>query len=150
MSSNSCMPKENRLIGKSQIFWQSSLLKFFQARSSKAKTRKFSTKKSLSLSNSIDLRCSRESHFWISSTLTVSSGLSTPRAKLMSDTSRMRTTGFFGKFLSGYLKISWSVLCDASSTALKNRKNTQEYSIIEKQSGVLSWNYRSRIFSKRR
>ena len=68
----------------------------------------------------------------------------------MSDTSRTRITGSFGKFLSGYSKISWSVLCAASSTVQRNRKNTQEYSITEKQSGVLSWNYRSRISSKRR
>ena len=68
----------------------------------------------------------------------------------MSDTSRTRITGSSGKFSSGYLKISWLVLCDASSTVRRNKKNTREYSTIEKQSGVLSWNYQSRIFSKRR
>jgi hypothetical protein len=66
----------------------------------------------------------------------------------MQDISQTKTSLCSGKYLNGSSKKSLSVYCDASFTALRNKRSTVEFSTIAKPCGLLLWTCLLKIYKK--
>ena len=97
-----------------------------------------------------DMKTLSEQHYWVNSESMKFNGFLILNLQVkINHILWMKMNGYYGDFLNGFLKTISSQCKDATFIALKKRKNTQEYSSIEKTYGTLLWSLQLKTCSNR-